>query len=1073
MRKFIQWISVLAAAVALLTVAGAGCSAKMKASYHLERAQKYYKEGKFQQAEIEYKNVLRNAPNNPEAWSRLGIMYSDQGRSIEALPLLTKAVQLATNNMEVHLKLASVYMELGDPKAARRESILVFDHDPKNPQAPVLLAKSSVTTNQVTDARRRLQMIYQKGETAPLDVALGILSFKERDFKTAQTYFKLATGRDAKFSEAYSGMANLDVLQKDFKGADEMFQKAAQLAPVWSGHGVLYAQFKILSGDRAAGKQILENIVKQSPDYLPAWLSLANLAAMQTNYDQALTLVGNVLSRDPQNLEGLLFKARMEVEQGKTDQAIRGLEQTAKLFPKIPSVYYQLALAHVAARQPSQAINNLNRALNLNPQYAKASLLLAELQIRGGNSADAIPTLRQLVNREPQLLQARLLLADAYRTQGSADNAVRIYEQLAKSYPKNPQIPLLLGSTYYQQKRNADARAEFEKALKLAPDYLPALRQLVNLDLAEKRYTPVRELLQQSVAKHPDEAALRLLMGQVMIAQGDTNGAIAVLRKAIELQPDSQSGYLMLAQLYTSIHEDQKALAQLNDALAKNPKNVSAMMLMGMIYNSQKDYSNARDTYKKLLAISPDNVLALNNLACVYADHLNQLDKAYPLASRARKAAPTDPAIADTLGWILFRQGQYASALNLLQDSAAKLYSVPEVQFHLGMACYMMANEADAKSAFERALHLKQDFPETNQCRLYLGILDIDPAKADAKTRTWLEDWTAKHPDDVIAQERLGAVCEKEGLTDKAISAYEAAARNASQNVPLLENLARLYEPKNLSNAITWAQAAYKQAPNDPGVSHLLGHLEFRAGDYKWALTLLQLTAQAQPQDPSVLYDLSQAEYSMGRVEEARMAMQKALQSGSAFGQTAQARLFLKMTALPSQPKQALAEQSQVDQILKSSPDYVPALMARATIAWQKSDLSTVEQACQTALKHYPDFAPAQKELAMVYIKNPRKNSDAYEMASKARAALPHDPQVAMTLGIAVYRQHNYAQAASLLQEASAQIEHDPQLFYYLGMAQYELKHHAQCKTSLQRALTLNLSGTEADNAKRILAGLN
>lgn len=90
----------------------------------------------------------------------------------------------------------------------------------------------------------------------------------------------------------------------------------------------------------------------------------------------------------------------------------------------------------------------------------------------------------------------------------------------------------------------------------------------------------------------------------------------------------------------------------------------------------------------------------------------------------------------------------------------------------------------------------------------------------------------------------------------------------------------------------------------------------------------------------------------------------------------------------------------------------------------------------------------------------------------KARAAFVGDPEVAKALGMIVYRQGNYSQAADLLQESARQISQDPELQYYLGMAQYRLKHSAESKAALQRALDLNLSGSEAADAKRIIAEL-
>ena len=1070
MRKFAYLVPTLTVLM-LVAIAGAGCTAKLKESYHLKRADRYFNSGQYDQAEIEYKNVLRNAPQNAQAWSRLGVIYFDQGRLLEAAQILGRAQQLATNNLEVRLKLGTIYLGAGKLKEARDEASFVLDKNPKDAQAPILLAEAAAT-NQIAETRLRLQKMSQTGETAPLEVALGALSFRQGDLKTAEADLKRAVKLDPKFSDAYAALGNWYVAQNDVKQADQAFKTAADLAPPRSGKTLQYAQFKILTGDSAAGKQLLEDIVKKTPDYLPAWIGLAQLAAAEKKYADGTTLLGNVLSRDPQNFGGLLLQGRLELQQGQTDQAIAGFERMAKMFPQVPAVYYQLALARLANNETDKAVGNLNQAVNLNPKFGDAILLLAEIQIRNGNVAPAIISLEQLTQQQPQIVSARLLLADAYRAQGRPDSAVQIYRELEKAYPQNPQVPLLLGTAFLQQKKNTEARMEFDHALELAPDYLPALEQAVNLDLMEKQYAAAQQRVQQQAGQNPKAAALQLLLAKVLVARGDTNQAESALLKAIELQPDSQLAYLMLAQLYTAANQNQKALADLQAALAKNPKDVAALMLMGITYSAEKDYKDARDAYEKLLAIAPNNGVAINNLACLYAEHLGQFDKAYQLARQARNLAPTDPSIADTLGWILYQKGQYSSALSLLRESADKLYAVPEAQFHLGMTYYMMGDEANARTAFQRALLPNEDFPQKNECNQCLAVLAIDAKTAGPDTRAWLEKRTANQPNDPVALARLAAIYQREGTMDKAIATYEAALQANPQNVMAMVNLARLYAPQDPQKAFNLAKAAYKLTPNDPLVTHTLGRLAFLTGDYEWSLNLLQLTAQVQPQNPEVLYDLGEAFYSVGRVPDARIAVQNALQTGAAFSRTNEAKRFLAMTDLADKPAQALAAQSQVEAILKSVPDYVPALMVKAAIAEQKPDLATAGRTYEDVLNHYPDFAPAQKQLAILYAKDPNNDAKAYALAVKARKAFPDDPEVAKTLGIIVFRQGDYPRAANLLQESARQKNRDAELMYYLGMTQYHLKNRAESKTSLQRALDLNLSGTQAVEAKRILAEL-
>ena len=66
------------------------------------------------------------------------------------------------------------------------------------------------------------------------------------------------------------------------------------------------------------------------------------------------------------------------------------------------------------------------------------------------------------------------------------------------------------------------------------------------------------------------------------------------------------------------------------------------------------------------------------------------------MAEQARQLQPDNAYIADTLGWILYRRGDYARALRLLGEAAEKLPTAAETQYHLGMTHYMMGEEGPA-----------------------------------------------------------------------------------------------------------------------------------------------------------------------------------------------------------------------------------------------------------------------------------------------------------------------------------------------------------------------------------------
>ncbi|MEM5787287.1 MAG: tetratricopeptide repeat protein, partial [Syntrophobacteraceae bacterium] len=164
-------------------------------------------------------------------------------------------------------------------------------------------------------------------------------------------------------------------------------------------------------------------------------------------------------------------------------------------------------------------------------------------------------------------------------------------------------------------------------------------------------------------------------------------------------------------------------LQKLEEAAKIDPDNVGALMLTGIMYEQNKDYPGARKAYESVLRINPAFAPAANNLAYIYSEYLNEPDKALRLARSARENAPEDANVADTLGWVLYKMGNYQWALDLLRESAAKMPNNAEVQFHLGMTHYQLGNSNEAKSALNRALELDAKLRRAEEAKKALAEL--------------------------------------------------------------------------------------------------------------------------------------------------------------------------------------------------------------------------------------------------------------------------------------------------------------------------------------------------------------
>lgn len=78
---------------------------------------------------------------------------------------------------------------------------------------------------------------------------------------------------------------------------------------------------------------------------------------------------------------------------------------------------------------------------------------------------------------------------------------------------------------------------------------------------------------------------------------------------------------------------------------------------------------------------------------------MDNVDEAYNQVPKARDLLPTDPAIADTLGWINYKRGDYLLALRLINESVSKFRQNPEIKYHLGKTHAALNNDDEADEA--------------------------------------------------------------------------------------------------------------------------------------------------------------------------------------------------------------------------------------------------------------------------------------------------------------------------------------------------------------------------------------
>ncbi len=935
----------------------AGCSrGKSGGEAHLRNAEKYFSANDYESAEVEYKNALREAPVRLIALRRLGTIWEARGSAYQAGIYFRQAKKIAPRDVEARLGLARTWLTLRNPAAARAEALEILAMDPSNGDALVVLAKSSFSEPEMNDTVARLER-QGKDDHASVHLARAILAMKRQDLDSAGSAIERALSLAGDWPEVILMKGQWHLAKREESAAEDCLQKAAQLAPARSPERIAYASYLLNRGRRAESISLLETTNAEAPDFLTPWRMLAKLAMSEKNPEKAGKLLEKVLARDARDFEGGILKAMLLLSEKENDaaaNALAQLEMLRKAYPASAMVEFLRARAHLMNGNGESASEAIDRALIIQPDMREARVLQGRLRLSQGRFDELADSMESFFRRHPCDLETTLLLAEAERRRGKPAAAAAALAKITDPPDSDVRWHLERGLVFKNLGRAADARSALEEVQKLEPANLMAAAELVSLDLLAKDDDSAMRRAENQRNLHPESALPHFLRANVLTSQSRFDEAEDALQMALRLEPAMLAAYELLVRIHSVTGKSQEAVGQLEQLRKLDPENIPVMMTLGAIYQGTGRQADARECYEKVLKKDPGFVPALNNLAVILGDSsAEDLERARQLALSARSSKPDDGSIADTLGWILFKQGDFKRTQGLLAEASAKLPDNPLVKFHYAMACRAMADEAAARDAFRQAIAVQADFPGRSEAIEHLARIEatIDPGEAGIRA---LEEQVARDPSDVIARLRLGALFEAQGRHREAADAYAGALKVNGELHRAVSRLAHLYAgPLNDSDkAYEYARKCKDLDPGDARATAIMGALAYRAREYERANSMFQSSLATIKDDTGLMIQAAWAAYGVGRVDDARKLMETVIARSNVTNELTDAEHFMAFQS-GNCPADAITD------ALASDPEYVPALMARAARAEKEDDTSAVED-YQKVLEVFPKFAPAR-----------------------------------------------------------------------------------------------------------------
>lgn len=347
------------------------------------------------------------------------------------------------------------------------------------------------------------------------------------------------------------------------------------------------------------------------------------------------------------------------------------------------------------------------------------ALLALELLERGEKQAE--PIVRQQLDAGSITTPADTAVALAYSrilldAQRNAEARTQL-EKITARQPDQAEPWLLLGSLQLQENTLPAATASIEKYMALARQSgdersARGLTQayLMMAQIAEKRQDyPAANAWLDRIENADDIMATQMRRASLLARQGQMAQARALLRSQPERTPeDARLKLVAEAQLLRDFKAWKEAYEVYGEAVARFPDVPDLRYDQAMMAEKAGKPGDMEVLLRALIAAKPDFHHAYNALGYSLADRNVRLPEAKKLIEKAVELAPGDAYIQDSLGWVEFRLGNTARAIDILQAAYGKRPD-PEIAAHLGEVLWSQGQRDQALKIWREGLLLSAD----------------------------------------------------------------------------------------------------------------------------------------------------------------------------------------------------------------------------------------------------------------------------------------------------------------------------------------------------------------------------
>ncbi len=475
-------------------------------------------------------------------------------------------------------------------------------------------------------------------------------------------------------------------------------------------------------------------------------------------FEQAAEAAALWENLSPQNADAQLAKVLSQIRQG--DLSNKTQERAKKLISEAPSEsdklkrFTAIALqAELGSQEKQQLLNFIRPLAALCHDKKEAALTLAKLYRQTGNEELGQRYAKAAWEQLPDNTVALLEYADSLMTDQS-QQAIQILERFVQKHPKNYDAQLGLAKAYARTQNKEGVKKQiqilepftetlpnlaftlasvcdnvglldetkrylmiFERTAKKQNVFLDRLPRtylsLGMIDYRQHHYEAASEWFNQVEKNSEFYPQARLFLAQSFAADKQFEKAIEVLEKTAVKGKIKTDFLHKRAQILYESGKNSQAYDAMKEALKSDPKNATILFQSAIMANELKRIDEAEKYLLQAIELYPNEADFYNTLGYLWVENNIKIKQARPMIEKALSMEPDNAAYLDSMGWLLYREGNLKQAQQYLEKAVAILKD-KEILLHLAEVYQLQGNTPEAMKILRELLKQTPDDPVIN-----------------------------------------------------------------------------------------------------------------------------------------------------------------------------------------------------------------------------------------------------------------------------------------------------------------------------------------------------------------------